>query len=442
MAEDRSEPSRVVETTTNFDGVDFFTDTSIIDDPYPYFDFLRESRGPVWVEPVYGVAVVTGHEESMEVYRDPELYSSCNSPTGPFPGLPVTPDGDDANPVVQQYRDQLPMSEFMVTMDPPQHGEYRKLLTGLFTPNRLKENEAFMWRLADEQLDRFVASGKCEFVSDYSGPFAGLVIADLLGVPEEDMHRFREGFEVQASFVVEENPSSVDGNPLEFIEGAFHDYIEDRRQRPRADILTHLAQVKFSNGSEPDVATLAREAAFVFAAGQETTVRLMAFALRHLAEHPEVQDQLRRDRELIPGFVEEMLRMESPIKCHFRLTRRRTTLGGVELPAGTTIMLLPGAANRDPRHFTSPDACQLDRANVREQLAFGRGAHSCLGQPLARAETRVTLERVFDRMANIEISSEKHGPAGARRYDYLPTFIFRGLNTIYLTFDPVASQQA
>ena len=425
----------MVESTTSYDGVDFFTDTSIIDDPYPYFDFLRESRGPVWIEPVYGVAVVTGHEESMAVYRDPQLFSSCNSPTGPFPGLPVAPDGDDANPVVEQYRDQLPMSEFMVTMDPPQHGEYRKLLAGLFTPNRLKENEAFMWRLADEQLDLFLGNGHCEFVSEYAGPFAGLVIADLLGVPEQDMRRFREGFEAAASFVVEENPSSVDGNPLEFIEGAFHDYIVDRRARPRADILTRLAQVKFSDGSEPDVAILAREAAFVFAAGQETTVRLMAFALRHLAEHPDVQEQLRRDRELIPGFVEEMLRMESPIKCHFRLTRRRTTLGGVELPAGTTVMLLPGAANRDPRHFASPHACQVDRVNVREQLAFGRGAHSCIGQPLARAETRVTLERVLDRMANIQISSQKHGPAGARRYEYLPTFIFRGLNTIYLTFE-------
>ena len=264
----------MAESTTSFDGVDFFTDTSIIDDPYPYYDFLREARGPVWIEPVYGVAVVTGHAESMEVYRDPQLYSSCNSPTGPFPGLPVTPDGDDASPVVDQYRDQLPMSEFMVTMDPPQHGEYRKLLTGLFTPKRLKENEAFMWRLADEQLDRFVANGRCEFVSEYAGPYAGLVIADLLGVPEEDMRRFREGFEAAASFVVEENPSSVQGNPLEFIESTFHEYIEDRRGQPRSDILTHLAQVKFSDGREPDVATLAREAAFVFAAGQETTVRL------------------------------------------------------------------------------------------------------------------------------------------------------------------------
>jgi cytochrome P450 len=190
------------------------------------------------------------------------------------------------------------------------------------------------------------------------------------------------------------------------------------------------------------VATLAREAAFVFAAGQETTVRLMAFAMRHLAEHPEVQDLLRNERELIPAFAEETLRMEAPIKSHFRLARRKTTLGGVELAAGTTVMLLPGAANRDPRHFSAPHLFKLDRANVREQLAFGRGAHSCIGQPLARAETRVTLERVFDRMANIQISAEKHGPPDARRYEYLPTFIFRGLNTIYLTFDEISAQGA
>lgn len=420
-----------------FDKVDFFTDLSIVDDPYPYFNFLREMKGPVWIEPNYSVAVVTGHAEAMQVYRDADLFSSCNAPTGPFPGLPTAPDGDDAGPLIEQCRAQMPMHEFMVTMDPPQHSEYRGLLTGLFTTGRLKKNEEFMWRLADTQMDRFLESGKCEFVRDYAGPFAGLVIADLLGVPEEDMHRFREGFEKQSMSVLGESPQVLEENPLEFIEQAFIDYIENRRRQPRNDILTHLAESRFSDGSRPEAAVLAREASFVFAAGQETTVRLMAFALRHLAEHPDVQELLQRERALIPMFVEETLRMESPIKCHFRMARRRTNLGGVEIPAGTTIVLLLGAANRDPRQFPEPNQFEITRTNVREQMAFGRGAHTCLGQPLARSETRVTLERVFDQMADIRLSDADHGPAGARHFDYLPTFVFRGLNAVHLLFTPL-----
>jgi cytochrome P450 len=174
----------------------------------------------------------------------------------------------------------------------------------------------------------------------------------------------------------------------------------------------------------------------VFAAGQETTVRLLTFSLRYIAEHPEVQDRLRSQRELIPTFVEEMLRLESPIKAHFRLARRTATVGGVRIAAGMTVMLVNGAANRDPRHFEAPTEVRLDRDNARDQLAFSRGVHVCLGQSLARAEGRVTLERVLDRMGDIAISEAAHGPADARRWEYLPTWLFRGLTALHLEFTP------
>ena len=417
-----------------FEGVDFFSDDTLIDDPYPYFEFLREEKGPVWTEPQYGVAIVTGHTEAMEVLRDHDTFSSCNSPTGPFPGLPVAPEGDDATPLIDEYRDQLPMHEFMVTMDPPLHSELRGLIRGLFTPRRLKENEDFMWRLADEQLDEFLPSGHCEFVDQYAAPYTSVVIADLLGVPDEDRSRFRQLFDKQLMAEVSEEQQILADNPLAYIEDAFTGYIEDRRATPRSDVLTHLALAMYSDGSVPEVASLAREASFVFAAGQETTVRLLAFAIRHLAEHQDVQQRLREDRGLIPEFVEEMLRLESPIKAYFRMARRTTTLGGTTIPAGTSVMLLPGAANRDPRQFVEPGTVALDRANAREQLAFSRGVHSCLGQPLARSEARITLERVLDRMPEFQVAEEHHGTPGARSWEYLPTWIFRGLSSIHLTF--------
>src|SRR5436190_8712370 len=173
--------------------IDFFNDESLLEDPYPYFEELR-SECPVLALPHLGVVAVTGYEEAQEVYREPGTFSSCNSVIGPFATFPVPLEGDDVTDIVARHRDQLPMFEHMVTMDPPEHTRERALLMRLITPKRLKDNEAFMWRLADEQLDEFVADGRCQFVRSYTQPFAMLVVADLLGVPEADHARFREGF--------------------------------------------------------------------------------------------------------------------------------------------------------------------------------------------------------------------------------------------------------
>jgi len=159
--------------------------------------------------------------------------------------------------------------------------------------------------------------------------------------------------------------------------------------------------------------------------------------LKHLAEHPELQDELRANRDLIPNFLEEVLRIESPVKADFRLARRSTTVGGVDVAAGTPVMLLNGAANRDPRRFECPAEFRIDRPNLREHMAFGRGVHSCPGGPLARAEARISLERILDRMRDIRLSEEHHGPTTDRRFDYEPTWVLRGLRSLHIEFTPV-----
>jgi cytochrome P450 len=156
-----------------------------------------------------------------------------------------------------------------------------------------------------------------------------------------------------------------------------------------------------------------------------------------LGDRADIQQQLRDDRSLIPTFIEECLRMDSPVKSVFRMARRTTTLGDTPVPAGTTVMVSPGAANRDPTRFGSPHEFQLDRKNVREHIAFSRGIHSCPGAPLARVEGRVSIERILDRMVDITIEEDKHGPADARRYNYEPTFILRGLTELHIKFTPV-----
>jgi cytochrome P450 len=157
----------------------------------------------------------------------------------------------------------------------------------------------------------------------------------------------------------------------------------------------------------------------------------------YLAENPEMQDELRENRERIPDFIEEALRIESPVKADFRLARRPATVGGVEIAAGTPVMLLNGAANRDPRRFECPEEFRLDRPNGKEHIAFGRGAHACPGGPLARAEGRISIERILDRTRDIRLDEDHHGPAGVRRFDYEPTWVLRGLRDLHIEFTPV-----
>jgi cytochrome P450 len=328
------------------------------------------------------------------------------------------------------------MAEHITSQDPPLHTRTRGLMNKLITPKRLKQNEEFMWRLADQQLDTFIERGKCEFLADYAKPFSLLVIADLLGVPSEDHDEFRAAFALQiVGELGKDAPTSH--NPLQWLNDKFSAYIEDRRRKPRDDVLTGLAQAKYEDGSTPEIEDVTNLSTFLFAAGTETTTKLVSSAMRIIGERPEFEKALREDRSKIAAFLEETLRMESPVKSHFRMARTTTTVGDVKVPAGTTVMVLPGACNRDERKFADPNTFSPDRPNVREQIAFIRGAHSCPGAPLARAEGRISLNRILDRMSDIAVSEDHHGPAGERRYAYEPTFIMRGLSELHITFTPV-----
>ena len=162
--------------------------------------------------------------------------------------------------------------------------------------------------------------------------------------------------------------------PAEFLDEKFSGYLEDRRSEPRDDVLTELATAKYPDGSTPEIIDVVRTATFLFAAGQETTAKLLSAAIKALAERPDIQQALREDRSLIPTFVEESLRLESPVKSDSRLARRTTKVGDMDVKAGTIVMVLPGAVNRDPRRFSDPHEFQVRRPNVREHIAFGRGA--------------------------------------------------------------------
>jgi cytochrome P450 len=422
-------------TTNDLQSLDWFTDQTLIEDPFPFYEAVRD-QGPIWCEPHRGCFLVTGYDETTAIYRDLQTFSSCNAFAGPFPPLPEAPHGDDVSALIDKYRDGFIASESLITFDPPKHAEHRGLMMRLLTPKRLQENEEFMGRLADQRIDTFVAAGRCDFIAEYAQPFSMLVIADLLGVPESDHAALR------ARFVTAGAPGAVGkdlpSNPLWFLEDFFTPYIEERRRRPRNDVMTKLALGTFSDGSTPSVIETVRIATFLFAGGQGTVARFLGNMMKYLAEHAELQQLLRRDRGRIPGFVEEMLRFNSPVKVNLRMARRTTTIGGVTIPAGNTVVLLLPAADRDPQRFGCPEEFHADRENAREHVAFGRGIHSCPGAPLVRADSRVTLEHLFDRLGDIRINEAEHGPPDARRYDSTNSWILQGLDALHLEFTPIA----
>jgi cytochrome P450 len=424
----------------DFETVDLLTDPSLVENPHRYFEHLRKKGAAVRL-PHHGVVATVGYDAALAVFRDDERFSALNAVGGPYSTPAFPQDLDDISEQIEAARGQMAFTGLIATQDPPTHSKIRSLLMGVITPKRLKENETFMWRLADQQIDRFIGRGGFEVAKDFGGAYTALVIADLLGVPEEDHATFEgmmHGMSGAAMPGQLTSNANADTNPLEAMGMYFFKYLSERRVSPRPGALTDLALAKYPDGSTPEIIDVVGLATFLFAAGRDTAVRLITAALRFVAEDPELQRRLRTERALIPNFLEEVLRLEGAVKANFRLAKVPVKVGELELPPGTAVMQITAAANRDPARFERPDELLADRKNARDHLSFGRGVHACPGAPLARAEAKVALERLFDRTGDLRINERAHGPAGARRFEYEPNYMFRGLTELHLDFTPAA----
>jgi cytochrome P450 len=415
---------------------DYFTDYSVLRDPYEYFEEMR-SKGPVHRLADRDIVIVTGFEEALQVLKNAEDFSSAIAPQGPALPLPFTPVGDDITAQIEAHRPQLMAADLLVAYDDKQHSYSRSILSRLFTPSRLKANEAFMVAYADQLVKEVVARGSCELISEVATPFVTLVIADLLGVPADDREKFREAIDAgpPPGNMDTEDARRTDG-PLEFMGRYFAQYVMDRRANPRGDVLTDLATAKYPDGSTPDLMEIVRLATFLFGAGQDTSAKLLGNAMRFIVEQPGLQDRLRTDRSLIPMFIEEVLRLEGSSKMTARLARKNTRIAGMDIPAGTKVFVALAAANRDPRRWPNPQEFDFNREKLKEHVAFGRGAHVCAGAPLARVEIRVILDKFLEHTSNIDLSEAVHGPKGKRNLEYEPSFIIRGLAAMNLKLRP------
>ncbi len=420
---------------------DYFTDRSILDDPNAFFDEML-GRGSVYRSQLRDVVFVSGFAEALAVLGNAEDFSSLIAAAGPVTPLPFVPSGSDIAEQIELHRAELSANELMVTYDGPPHAAARALLSRLFVPSRLKANEAFMVDYADRQVRSVVAQGRCEFVKQMAQPFVTLVIADLLGVPEEDRPRFVAALDAAPPPGNLNAPVRTENLVLKFIGGVFRDYIASRRATPRDDLLSELANARYPDDTIPDIDEVVRLATVLFAAGQDTSAKLLGSCLRFLVEDKALQSQLRANLALVPNFIEEVLRLEGSSKITSRLARRDTRIGDMAITAGTRVTIFLSGANRDPRRWEEPAAFKLDRPRAREHVAFGRGAHTCIGAPLARAELRVLLTHLLAQTADISLCETEHGPPGARRLDYEPSFIIRGLTALHLELTPASQGQS
>ncbi|MCB2072937.1 MAG: cytochrome P450 [Novosphingobium sp.] len=436
----------------DYEKADFYTDTSLVEDPHAYFDFLR-AKGTVTRLPDRNAVAVTGYEETVQVMLDTEHFSSINAVTGALTKLPFEPAGDDISEQLEAMRSKIAFADQVVTEQGKRHADLRSVLSALFTPSRLKALEAKLRDTADSLIDEFIADGKLDLPTQYGGPYATLVIADLLGIPKDGRNRFRKLLEGAIPAQMDASPEDLAKNPLVELGKDIFRYITKRRilNKPLLrwakplfglsgddDILTELALAKYPDGSTPTLVDLTGLAAFLFGAGQDTTNRLLANSFRVIATRPDVQQELRENPSRIPDFIEEILRFDGSVKSAGRICQKTTVLGGVEIKAGTAILLSHMAANRDPGRFENPQQFDMNRPKAKEHLAFGRGAHTCIGAPLARREVAISIERLLARLGNIRLSKEHLGPDGQYHFEYEPTYILRAMKHLYLEFDPIA----
>lgn len=417
----------------DYDSIDFFTDPAIVNDTPAYLAHLR-SQCPVRREPFHGAFMVTGYAEAMEVFNQQgEVFSSAVAVTGPVPPLPFAAHGD-VREQLAQHRAEMPWTDHLATMDAPEHPGNRALLTQLLTHSRLKANEDYVRGLVVQLVDRLIDRRSAEITKHFAHALSTLVIADLLGVPEEDRPGLIEELGLPPT-QMGDAAHKAQSDPLGHLHPRFRAYLEDRLAHPRGDMMSDLVHSTYRDGTRPSLTMLTRLACFLFGAGQDTSARLVAFSFRVLGDNPDIQRKLRADPSRIPDFIEEVLRAENPVKCLSRLALTDTTIGGVAIPAGAILTITIGGANRDPRHFANPDSFDYDRPGLRDHISFSRGAHACLGAPLARMEVRVALEQFLSRTSDIRISEAHHGPRDARRYAYEPTYLLQGLQELHVEWD-------
>jgi cytochrome P450 len=378
--------------------------------PYPHYLALRE-RPAVWVEQL-GAWFVGRHRDVLAMVSNPTVFSNSKF-----------------NEISKGEFNYAPDAAQLVATDPPEHTRLRRLAGQAFRPPRIKALERTIAAVTRHYLDPLVTAGeRFDFAGDLADRVPIHVISEMLGVAPSMGRTFKTW---TADILSASNRSRMTTDELAQIRASveqarafFLDQIEHRRTNPAEDVISAFLQAQEDDDALTNEEILGLSILLLIG-GDETTAHLLGNAMVALWDHPDQLELVQQDPTLIPAAIEEALRYDAPVQTVFLTTTQNVTIDGVEIPKDAAVIGVWGSANRDPEYVSDPDRFDLTRGNV-GHLAFGHGPHFCLGAVLARAQARIVLEQVFERM-----------PKLARRPDapveWIPSFWVRGPRSLPVT---------
>jgi cytochrome P450 len=364
-------------------------------DPYPLYARLR-AEAPIRCTPD-GLWILTRHADVAAVLRDPRFgREGFERHFGLDPGVGLDAAGS---------------RQSMLFRDPPHHTRLREVVSGAFTPRAVEALRPRIQAHVDTLLDRVAPANRMDVVADLAEPLPRAVIGELLGIP--DAHRAvcaawsaAVARSLDALPIPEDQPLVAEGQRARRALGGYvREVVAARRSQPAADLLTTLVEAADEDGLLSD-AELVAMVVLLLVAGTETTVGLIGTTLHALLMHPEARQQLHEAPWLLPVAVEEALRWESPVQRTWRIAKADVDVAGHRIPAGALVVLLLGAANRDPARFADPDRFDILRRDL-GHLAFGAGVHACLGAFLARLETQVAVGTLLRRWPTLALATDR-----------------------------------
>jgi len=407
----------------DLESVDFFS-PEVLECPFALYQQLQ-AEAPVYRLPDSNVYMVTRHADIREVVRDTRRFSSM---FGEMINETAPPDAIKA-----VYDEGFAMVETLLTQDPPRHRIYRSLVNGVFSQKRINSMRSNVQDIANALIDAWIDDGEVDLLNRFCVPLPIYVIADQLGVPRDELARLKRWSDASANTVgqlTDEAQQLDDARSIVEFQHYFADLIDKLREQPEDNIISDLANARIDEGrwlSKPEALGMLQQ---ILVAGNETSTSAIAGGVLLLIQNPDQLVLLREDPARIALAVEEILRLETPTSGMWRRVTEDTQISGIDVPAGAMLMVRYAAANRDESIFLQPQCMDVTRSNAGQHLAFGHGAHFCLGAQLARLELQVGLEQLLARTENWQLVE---GEFAGKHH---PNVLLRGLVELQLRFTP------
>lgn len=394
-----------------------------LNNPYQFYDRAREIE-PVFYSPEEDAYVVMQYDDIVKIFKDPETYSPANA------RHPVQP----LCPVAAETRDRLNISIEPCLVDElsETHRHHRRIFGNAFTPKRVNQIEPRVRQIVTDFIDEFINDGKADLVGQLLFEVPALAIFIFLGAKDEDAV-FVKKLGADRAIVNFGRPSEAD--QVKMMEGMAEHWeftkklVNDALETPGDNYLGDMVRLYREDPSLFSINYLCNVMHVMQFAGHETTTQASANGIKAMLEDREQWEKLCADPSLIPNAVEEILRFDTSIFTWRRIATKDTAVRGVEIPAGSKILMMLGSGNHDEAVFPDGGKFDVERPNAKKHLGLGNGAHFCMGAPLARLEMRIILEELTKRIPNMQLVEKE-------KYEYLPTLVFRGVQRLDVEWEP------